>query len=210
MKKIITKLFVFMGMISLSQSLFAAPVVSSRVVGEMILPTKNVTDKNAYLEERDKISKNMLENKEKQSRVVTINFSGRDEAPCNGDILVSKFESVVECPGLDTHIDGNSKAVWLGTNPSNCDTIQLIDNITVNGIGLSASGGGSWSITGGITSKNAVWKSPVVENEWMLEHNISNLSFTGMDLYMTQEAQGEYSFGTRYYSTNARDQKSIG
>lgn len=122
----------------------------------------------------------------------------------SSDDIASYFSDTLVY-GIGGSLEGDSHTRWWGVDPYDADQLWLKDVWNFQGVSVSVSVSGSgWSISGGSTSKTATHEMDRLDN-WRLDFYYDGLTFTGLNLWASHNATGEFAFGTSQYVVNAAD-----
>jgi hypothetical protein len=140
-----------------------------------------------------------------QARVGSYTLYGYGEDFHNGKALYSAFDASLTDNGFGSYMDGQSRALWSGATPYNCDELMLETAIKLTGVGISVTAGSSgFDISGGLTSKT-LSMSDTIEDNYQKIQNYTDVTFDGVDLFYRHTATARFTFGVNTYYTNATD-----
>lgn len=121
-----------------------------------------------------------------------------------GTISVT-FSSTASYPVAETWVSfsGRSAAAWGGPTPKYAKSVRLVDHWHADGLAVSVGYPSGVGMTG--SGQDAYWDD-IDTATWNVQHNFSNVKFSGAIIYGIRETvSGYFKFGTASWNINADD-----
>lgn len=161
------------------------------------VPSKDVTDKKAYIAEVEGITA--------QDYSTTCQPSSEGVDYYNGNRTINQFNSNINVQEYvnifgDNRVvvSGTSSCSWLGATPFNADSITDCDNFSFSTLGVSVSLTYPPAIGAAQSSSSCTLQYPVITNNWNYSHSYNGISCQAWDIYgYSQSKTTMFLFGTR-------------